>query len=152
MIGTNWTPLDLYCLQNGDIVVSLRFYDDSKVVIYCRNGQIRQTLDHIKFRHPMSLSVNQVNQDFYICDKESNTFYSVGRVIALDADYKLRYMNTPDNVNVSSIQRGCVQTRWATSSSHTSTTTEFTSWTRRDSLFIASWTHNKDCNSLSLKM
>ena len=92
LLSTSGMPNDLCCLHNGDMVVTFR--GDSKVVIYSRTGQIQQTLDHIKFRWPVSVSVNKVNHDIYICDKEDYIYDSAGKVMALEADYKLRYEYT----------------------------------------------------------
>ena len=85
-------PWRLSCLPNNDIV--LKFRNDKKVVIYSRTGQIRQTLDHIKCRCPIFVSVNKVNKDIYICDKESISADSADKVIAVGADGKLRYEYT----------------------------------------------------------
>ena len=92
LLTTSRDPYWLSCLHNGDIVVTFR--GDSKVVIYSRTGQIRQTLDHIKFRWPRSVSVNKVNQDIYICDKKGGAFASPGKVVAVGDDYELRYEYT----------------------------------------------------------
>ena len=94
LFRTKWWPHSLCCLNNGDIVV--RFGNDarmtnSKVLIYSRTGQIRQTLDHIKFKVIKEISVNKVNQDIYICDKEHSSLGSPGKVITVGSDYKLRY-------------------------------------------------------------
>ena len=71
------------------------FRDDNKVIVYNREGKIRQKLDHIKFRYPKSVAINKVNQDIYICDQEEKYgFDSKGKVIALGADSKLRYEYT----------------------------------------------------------
>ena len=96
--------LSLCSLQTSDIVVT--FKKDQKVVVYSRNGEIRQTLNHIKFRYPMAISVNKVNRDIYIADKEKNDLESRGKVIAARAHCKLRYaysgqgdsLFTPSNV------------------------------------------------------
>ena len=92
LFSTSWVPGGLCCLQSNDIVVT--FGGDSKGVIYSSSGQIRQTLDHIQFRWPMSVSENKVNQDIYICDKEGGVFDSAGKVIAVAADGKYRYQYT----------------------------------------------------------
>ena len=39
----------------------------------------------------MPVCMNKVNQDIYICDKESHRFESAGKVIAVAGDGKLRY-------------------------------------------------------------
>ena len=60
--------------------------------MYNRNGEIRQKFDLIKFRHPMSVAVNNVNQDIYICDHESNNnYYSRGKVLTVGTDGQLQY-------------------------------------------------------------
>ena len=92
LFKTRSSPYNLCCLHNGDIVVA--FPSDSKVVIFSRTGEIRQTLDHIKIRVPMSVSVNKVNKDIYICDHENSWKDSAGKVIAIGADYKHRYEYT----------------------------------------------------------
>ena len=88
----SWRPYDLCCLHNGDVVVAFSGY--SKVVIYSRTGEIRRILEHIKLRFLMSVCVNKVNQDIYICDKEEDAFYFAGKVIAVAANGKLRYEYT----------------------------------------------------------
>ena len=92
LFSTSWRPKNLCCRNNGDIVVA--FSDDYKVVIYSRTGEIRQILDHINLRRPISVSVNKVNQDIYICEEEYSLFDSAGKVMAVGADYKLRYEYT----------------------------------------------------------
>ena len=92
LFSTSGEPFALCCLYNGDIVVAFR--GDSKVAVYDRTGQVRKTMDHIKFRRPMSVSVNKVNQNIYICDKECNGLDSAGKVIAVGTDYKLLYEYT----------------------------------------------------------
>ena len=89
LFRTSWMPEGLCCLQNNDIVVT--FPNASKVVVYSRKGDIRQKMDHIKFRCPMRVAVNKVNQDIYICDHESNYCYSAGKVVTVGADGRLRY-------------------------------------------------------------
>ena len=89
LFNTSWKPYGLCCLHNKDIVVTFR--DDCKVVVYSRNGEIRQKMDHIKFRHPMSVAVNKVNQDIYVCDHKENNRYSAGKVVTIAADGQLRY-------------------------------------------------------------
>ena len=89
LFSTTWMPHGLDCLHNKDIVVT--FPRDSKVVVYSRNGQVRQKLEHIKFRCPMSIAVNKVNQDIYVCDHQSNLWYSAGKVVTVGADGRLRY-------------------------------------------------------------
>ena len=92
LFSTSGMPFDLCCLRNGDILVT--FPDDSEVVIYNMTGKILQTLDHIKFRVPISASVNKVNNHIYICDKENSRYFSTGKVMAVGAHYKLRYEYT----------------------------------------------------------
>ena len=87
---TRGTPCGLCFLHNGDIVVTL---SDGKVVMYSTDGQIRRTLDHIKFRCPRKVAVNQINQDIYICDE--------GRVIAVGDDGRLRYEYTGQGDGIS---------------------------------------------------
>ena len=92
VFSTSWKPSGLCCLHNGDIAVSFR--DDAKAVVYSRDGQIRLTLDNIKFRSPQRVAVNKVNQDIYICDHERRTYDSPGKLIVAGADGKLRYEYT----------------------------------------------------------
>ena len=89
MFKTSGRPNSLCCLQNNDIVVA--FDKDRKVVVYSSKGKIRHTLDQIKFRYPMKVAVNKVNQDLYICDHEEDDAYFPGKVIAVGADGHLRY-------------------------------------------------------------
>ena len=84
---SNW-PTGLCCFHNSDIVVT--FPNDRKVVVYNRNGDIRKKMEHIKLRYPMSVAVNRVNQDIYICDREHSFTYG-GKLKAVGADGKLRY-------------------------------------------------------------
>ena len=76
LFSTTWMPHGLDCSHNKDIVVT--FPRDSKVVVYSRNGQVRQTLEHIKFRCPMSIAVNKVNQDIQslVFRRESSNCWS----------------------------------------------------------------------------
>ena len=82
-------PYSLCILQSNDIVVA--FNVDSKVIVYRGDGQIKQTLDQIKFKYPLSVAMNKLNQDIYICDHKANSHYSLGKVIAVGADGQLRY-------------------------------------------------------------
>ena len=88
LFETSWKPTSLYCLLNDDIVVS--FSNQRKVLIYCRDGQVRRTLDHIKFSYPCKLSANKLNQDIYICDQTHNYSYE-GKLVAVGVDGKLRF-------------------------------------------------------------
>ena len=97
LFSTSWTPCGLCCLHNGDIVVTFR--NDSKVVVYSRNGQIRHKMDNIKFRYPMSVAVNKVNQDIYICDHVIWNICSRGKVVTVGADGQLRYEYTGQDGN-----------------------------------------------------
>ena len=92
LFRTSGKPWGLCCLHNGDIVVTLR--DNSKVLVYSSNGQIKQKMDDIKFRCPMSVSVNKVNQDIYICDYEKDSFDSPGKVLAIGDNGQLQYEYT----------------------------------------------------------
>ena len=89
LFKTIWNPISLCCSLNNDIVVA--FGANSKVVIYSSSGQIKDTLDHIKFRYAKKVAVNKVNQDIYICDCEKESYKSPGKVIAVGADGQLRY-------------------------------------------------------------
>ena len=92
MISTSWKPWGICGLHNGDIVVT--FPDDRKVVVYSRDGQVRRTLDNIKFRFPRAVAVNKVNQDIYICDVEDDYYDYPGKLLAVGADHRLRYEYT----------------------------------------------------------
>ena len=92
LFKTGKKPTGLCCLHNGDIVVT--FSDDSEVIVYSRSGQIKQALDHIKFRYPRKVAENKVNQDLYICDHEVHNCYSLGKVIAVKADGQQSYEYT----------------------------------------------------------
>ena len=81
LFTTSGKPCGLCCFPNKDIVVT--FADENKVIVYSRDGQLRQKLDNLKFRYPRKLAVNKVNQDIYICD--------TGKVIAVGADGQLKY-------------------------------------------------------------
>ena len=89
LFETSWGATGLCCLHNNNIVVT--FCYDSKVVVYNRNGEIIQTLDHIELRHPRSVAVNKVNRDIYICDLFGSTCYSTGKVITIGVDGQLQY-------------------------------------------------------------
>ena len=89
LFKTSGKPYSLCCLQNGDIVVA--FDEDSRVIMYTRDGKIKRTLDHIKFRYPKKVAVNNANQDICICDHEEDGVYFPGKVIAVGADGQLRY-------------------------------------------------------------
>ena len=88
LFETSWKPISLCCLLNDDIVVS--FSNERKVVIYCRAGQIRRTLDHIKFSYPCKVSANKLNQDIFICDQTHNYSYE-GKLVAVGVDGELRF-------------------------------------------------------------
>ena len=84
LFSTSGTPSGLCCLNNGAIVVTFR--EERKVIVYSKDGQIRQTLDHIAFRSPRKVAVNKINQDIYICDDR--------RVLAVGPEGRLRYEYT----------------------------------------------------------
>ena len=94
MFRTSGKPYSLCCLHNGDIVVTFR--ESSKVTVYNEDGQIKQTLDHIntKFKYPLKVSVNKVNQDIYICNHVKKHSSSAGKLLAVGVDYQLRYEYT----------------------------------------------------------
>ena len=92
LFRTSEAPLGLCCLPNDDIVVT--FPHDSKVTVYGRDGKSRRTLNHIRFRHPMRVAVNKVNQDIYICDQEHLGYGNPGKLLAVGADGRLRYEYT----------------------------------------------------------
>ena len=58
LFSTSWEPWGLSCLHNDDIVVAFRY--ERKVIIYSRDGEIRNTLDNIEFRWPHRVAVNKV--------------------------------------------------------------------------------------------
>ena len=84
LFSTSGTPWGLCCLHNDDLVVA--FYYDRGVIIYSRDGEIRQTLDNIDFRCPWKVAVNKINQDICVCDED--------KLIAVEANGKLRYEYT----------------------------------------------------------
>ena len=92
LFKTNWSPCKLCCLHNNDIVVT--FGNVKKVIVYSRIGNIRQTLDSIKFGYPQSVAVNKVNHNIYICDIENIYRSCNGKVIAAGANGQLRYEYT----------------------------------------------------------
>ena len=92
LFRTNWQPESLCCLHNGDIVVT--FFWEGKVAVYSRGGNIRHSLDNIKFGWPMRVAVNKVNRDIYVCDHERAWYDSTGKVIAVREDCQLRYEYT----------------------------------------------------------
>ena len=89
LFTVNMTPSSLCCLHNDNIVVA--FCMEGKVIVYSRNGEIRENLDQIKFRFPMRVATNKVNQDIYICDHERNGYETSGKVIVVGVDGKFRY-------------------------------------------------------------
>ena len=93
LFGTSGRPDGLCCLHNNDIVVTIGW--DSKVIVYSRDGQVRRTLDHIKFRYPSKVSVDRANKNMYICDRENDLLsYSVEKLIVVGTDGQLRYEYT----------------------------------------------------------
>ena len=92
LFTTIGSPRSLCCLHNKDIVIT--FCDSDEVLVYGNNGEIRRSLDQIKFRHPWKVSANKVNKDIYICDKDDYFDSSAGKVIAVRTDGKLRYEYT----------------------------------------------------------
>ena len=96
LFSTKGEPKGLCCLHNNDIaVVTSVNVVSRKVTVYSRNGEIRQTLDHIKFRHPNKVSANKVNKHIYIlCDYEKYSDDSDGKLIAVGADGKWQYEYT----------------------------------------------------------
>ena len=89
LFRTTYRPTSLCCLDNDDIVVT--FSDYGKVTVYSKNGQIIQKLNHIEFRFPMKVAANKVNQDIYVCDHSKDQYESPGKVIAIGADWQIRY-------------------------------------------------------------
>ena len=100
LFRTSGVPIGLCCLHNNDIVVIsnnvVEFHKETgrNVIIYNRNGEIRQTMDHIKLKYPNKVSVNKVNKHIYICDYEKYSRGSVGKVIALGGDCEIKYEYT----------------------------------------------------------
>ena len=82
----------LCCLQNGEIAVT--FADDGRVVIFSMSGKVIQELDRKLFKHPYRIAENKINSDLCIVDKADRNFISVGKVIALGKDNKVRYEYT----------------------------------------------------------
>ena len=89
LLKTSGLPYGLCCLQNGGIVVA--FSDESNVIVYSNNYQIKQSMNHIRFRFPKKVAQNKVNKDIYICDHEGNTYDSPGKIIAVGIDLNVRY-------------------------------------------------------------
>ena len=90
LFNTSGRPYSLCCLHNNNIVVT--FCRESKVIMYSRSGEIIQAFnDHIKFRYPMSVAVNKVNQNIYVCDHEENCINSTGKVMTIGTDGQLLY-------------------------------------------------------------
>ena len=92
LFSTSWEPNCVCCLHNGDMVAT--FPKNSQVIAYSRGGEIRQKMDHIKFRHPMSVAENKVNQDIHVCDHQYHGYNAPGKVVTIGADGKVRYEYT----------------------------------------------------------
>ena len=57
------------------------------MIVYSRDGQVRQKLDNITFRNTgKKVAVNKINHDIYICDDRS--------VLAVGPEGRLRYEYT----------------------------------------------------------
>ena len=97
LFRTGGHPDGLCCLHNNDIVVACG--NTREVIVYSRIGRMKQTLDHIKFSYPIDVNVNKVNQDIYVCDKAGSLLDFSGKVIAVGADYQLRYEYTGQGDN-----------------------------------------------------
>ena len=53
-----------------------------------------EEVDKNLFRHPCGIAQSKVCSDLYITDKMDKDFESIGKVLALDNDYKVRYEYT----------------------------------------------------------
>ena len=91
LFKTKWAPYGLCCLHSGDIAVT--FYAKGRVVIFTRSGHIIQELHAKLFKFPHRVAQNKVNNDLYVCDKNTK-LNSSGKIVALDAYYHLRYQYT----------------------------------------------------------
>ena len=92
LFETEENPFRLCCLHNGDILALL--LRSSKIVHYNQENKSTRTLDSSLFwsLHPHAIAINKVNQDMYISDQGEPK-----KVVALDHNYKLRYVYTgPD--------------------------------------------------------
>ena len=78
------------CLTDDDIVVTIDS-DDSKVIVYNREGKVRWTFDGIELKYPYKVAVNKVNQDICICHQKTDRWYFMGEVKAIGADGKLHF-------------------------------------------------------------
>ena len=63
LFKTSSRPSGVCCLSNKDIVVTYSL--DSKVAVYDAQGQVRKTLEY-KFRFPLKVATNKVNQDICV--------------------------------------------------------------------------------------
>ena len=95
LFSTSGKPSGLCCLQNGNILVT--FPEDRKVVVYSSTGQIKKTLDHIKFSYPLKVAVNKLNQDLYIICDFVNHFYCELLTIRPDGQLRRRYSGFYDS-------------------------------------------------------
>ena len=103
LFNTKWTPNSLYCLHSGDIAVT--FLTAGRVLIYSTSGNIIKELGNELLRHPFRVVQSKINDDLYISDKK-DTIDSVGKVLALDKDYKVRFEYTGQDNKKSFDPRG----------------------------------------------
>ena len=85
LFKVKWTPCSLCYLHSGNIAIT--FLADHRVVIYNMSGKVIKGLNKELFIHPYSVAQNKINSDLYISDR-------VGKVLALDKEYRLRYEYT----------------------------------------------------------
>ena len=86
---TQFTPWGLCFLQSGDIAVT--FFNESRIIIYSKSGDISQELDKKLFKLPYRIAQSKVNGDLYIIDRKATNLSEPGKLIVLDASYKLRF-------------------------------------------------------------
>ena len=92
LFTTQWKPYGLCCLHSGDVAVT--YPSEGRVVIYSMSGKIIQELDKTLFKCPHWMARNKVNNDLYICDKDRTQYDSTGKIVALNASYRLQYQYT----------------------------------------------------------
>ena len=90
LFGTDGKPMSLCCLHNKDIVLVVASENERKVVVYSREGMIKQTLNHSTLSFPLSIAVNKVNKDIYICDHDGMPS-THGKIMAFGDDGQFLY-------------------------------------------------------------
>ena len=96
LFKTPGKPNGLYCLPNGNIVVT--FFKQKRVIVFSVSGKKIQTLDSEISKYPYRVCANKVNNDLCITEKQNLYINSPGTVLVLDSKYNFRYRYTgPDN-------------------------------------------------------